>query len=1762
MATVTDALSASLASVETPDVTPGPTNSHPALSPWISRLLHTPLFLAAEMLASAGIFDAGLLLPATWPSSLVVDQSVRDGMLAIAYYSSLTSCPGDDVLGPVAAFLGMLSSVRWQLEGLERDFMQGLFALLTRTEGCSTLMLQAVEGMLVSAKDFLSTGFVDGGCAKALQGVLWAISEGSFLDHASGSALRNIVATIAESQQTCQELIHARKDEEADTLTPTHSSPPPFPGLHKRDVERLHTLYARSYARLATDAPFPTDDCRGPLGVSVEALRSAMTTSAAGMCCEMEFAVAKVVHSLRCGFDSEEEVLAGFFAHLHTMLEVVLEAVDGTEPPAELEEGLLDEESEVGGGGQAANELLEGTPTTHVVAECLLQGLVDVSSVVRGVCHGEVVRGIEGVYGVVIQLLCDPRLRALRQMLLTCAAKCVALLPAEAAQRALYQLAKCAKHDPRFYAQQLAAKALGTAATVLQGSSPYLAHFAHRELQDITHHFITTDKHSTARACLRTMCDTVIAYDPEGDIDTTWFDGVTSVLLGMYNEVSVSPDPLLLHTIPSALLRLAKVDSLEARDRLLASCLDCAVYQLAQAAEERAKVVLQGLLPVVVALLRQTQTCDRLMAASPIEPPSENVLRVQRLFRRFWALLYLRGLGDSGDVGNLATDVACESPSVGSLQDGLTDIEGILASLATQPPARSLTAIGVSTGTLQPHEVGMLGVVLALEERRASAPRRFVPFLLSYLSDPLLATRDQLKSALRLIIHHVFPTALDHIEKFPPHDQLDVLPVLMAQLWERATLPALQHTALSLVESLVQRFPATCCDHRSLDALVHACNNGPSVVAEVGDICITAFANAAPSKCAALLQASLLRLTRAQKHHAVHFLFSHLHQHGKGVMDFAYFCGVVEGLTTGSDPATVADRLLRELEAGHEAAYPTSIALLASQWSPSPLFRNLLRHVAHSRKGWDMWGWVVLNATAAVPFLEEVVGAWCRLVLRGEGLFGDANPAALEQQRNIALFISEHYVHKSSHILCNREVGHLALRLLHFSLLKADSLLRTTEVQHAYFAFVVMGLLIMATSHSAGDTFHLRLKLYHVLVRWFSVPPVLPDSSAVEACRRVNELVGAERHALHTASSDPTSRASNFGESTASVMSSGYPREVVFVEASEKRMHLHNLLSLLRILLRDEEERAVVWGGLGSKSMEKSKVHKRDAHAWRELLNTALHESPALVLAISHRFRCPVHHLVSSHPHSFAALPEASTFLVDTRPMEPRHLISWAPPALPTALVLLSSRKLDAAVHSHAAKAFLRPDDHYLSHTPQIVALYLSHHLPSVVHTLRDLLCDMVVEDVVSVFRALRVAAEASEENEVKSRAAVLEKSLTVVIEGKADLNRKLQASTSLDRGFHDILAGRREYAGGGVQNQLARLLGVDRRGALPPSSPVFLPTHPDTPVVDLLPDTSVSNGRIVLWCRVDSVSPRLASRPAPPVLSSLSKTFTLSGQLIVEPGDRPRPSPSLNPSDTATTPPSRTSPALSASHDDQAEAPPRPSRFASIQGCMLCAESNIRCALLAAQVGELLYEAFSDAKLVSGVRPLRVVPCGPKEGLFEMSWDARPRRTVDDPLALFASLHGPPDSPSGEAAREALVESLAAHAVLGHVLNATRCRDDLILLPTGHVVARYWCGPILDSGPSDPDDSTCFKLPSEMIPLLDGFLPRYRLSCQRCFAVARRLIHRLDGLIAPMLHVLSCSRQGRPTIKELHDRLAIGMAEREAAKYLTSLLNRSAPTT
>nr|CAD2200678.1 unnamed protein product [Meloidogyne enterolobii] len=226
----------------------------------------------------------------------------------------------------------------------------------------------------------------------------------------------------------------------------------------------------------------------------------------------------------------------------------------------------------------------------------------------------------------------------------------------------------------------------------------------------------------------------------------------------------------------------------------------------------------------------------------------------------------------------------------------------------------------------------------------------------------------------------------------------------------------------------------------------------------------------------------------------------------------------------------------------------------------------------------------------------------------------------------------------------------------------------------------------------------------------------------------------------------------------------------------------------------------------------------------------------------------------------------------------------------------------------------------------------------------------------------------------------------------------------------------------------------------------------------------------------------------------------------------------------------------------------------------------DVRQDVLALQLMQLIEKICRTASIDIQLFPYRVVSTNPGCGVIECVPDSKSRdqlgRQTDYGLfEYFVTKYGDETTKGFQHARRNFIKSMAAYSVFSFLLQVKDRHNGNIMLNSGGSIIHIDFGFMFESSPGgnlgfEPD----FKLSQEMVDIMghradSGPFREFADKCVQVYLATRPYYNDFIALVSMMLDTkLPCFR-GK-TIQQLRSRFAPEATDREAAKYMMSIIN------
>ncbi|GAA5895284.1 hypothetical protein JCM5296_002030 [Sporobolomyces johnsonii] len=851
-----------------------------------------------------------------------------------------------------------------------------------------------------------------------------------------------------------------------------------------------------------------------------------------------------------------------------------------------------------------------------------------------------------------------------------------------------------------------------------------------------------------------------------------------------------------------------------------------------------------------------------------------------------------------------------------------------------------------------------------------------------------------------------------------------------------------------------------------------------------------------------------------------------------------------------------------------DAFYKAAAVLVKAESSPDPDLLHLLVSLpvriyteASVHVAQEVWTWVADMRPELEPRLVAgVLEAWAGTIDREQGLFSRSldvdNP--LNQETQYTPTDKEGLTRE--YLLAARLFAPMAglleflsSRFQAFRYRSSDLVLASVRLvmrcldacgkwtHHALsrelrFRFLSFGFCILQGSEIESVAEHnLRTKLYAATLDWFAVRPTWSFGT-----NRIQ--LKADLQAIEELASVIQADAPSFAFTVSSAALEGgstvLPHRLTFARAKEEHKVRQQLL---KVLLDDEADRLRLWLNPMQDSKRGPMVSAQPptAEHLSTLARFAWPKWPKVVIHLPERFRQlpalanEVNRLVRADPVAVQDCPDALAFFIDgSIPVESRpklrHLIYWAPVPVPDALRFLFPKYGgDPILLQYALRV--------LEHHPVEVTFF---YIPQVVQALRfdelgyaerfifetskisQLFCHQIIWNMkANAYRG----DDAEEADPMKPK---LDRVVDMIVES---LSGEAQDFYQREFAFFDevtsISAKLKPYIKASKPEKKAKI--DEEMAKIKVDVGVYLPSNPDGVVVDI----NRKSGR------------PLQSHAKAPFMA----TFKVRRQRVKG-----------GVADLA---------AQDALIDvDEREHEAQKEEYDTWQSAIFKVGDDCRQDVLALQIIAMHKNIFNSLGLDLLVTPYRVTATGAGCGVIDVvpnatSRDEMGRAKINDLLSFFTMKFGPVDSVEFQRARTNFVQSMAAYSLLCYIVQIKDRHNGNIMIDARGCITHIDFGFLFDIGPGgvkfEPDS---FKLSHEMVVLMGGRdSPGFRAFTEltvKAFLAARAYARQIAHTTSLMLAAEFPSFKGEPTIERLVARFRLDLGEKEAAKYMMSVID------
>ncbi|GAA5933147.1 1-phosphatidylinositol 4-kinase STT4 [Sporobolomyces koalae] len=811
----------------------------------------------------------------------------------------------------------------------------------------------------------------------------------------------------------------------------------------------------------------------------------------------------------------------------------------------------------------------------------------------------------------------------------------------------------------------------------------------------------------------------------------------------------------------------------------------------------------------------------------------------------------------------------------------------------------------------------------------------------------------------------------------------------------------------------------------------------------------------------------------------------------------------------------------------------------------------------------DVWTWIVDSRSELEGrLIAEVVEAWSKTIEAEQGLFSRSldldNPLNQETQftpTDKAALTKEYLSASRLYAPMTGMLDFLSSRFQAFRYRDSDLVLACMRLvdrcldnihlwtHHALsrelrFRFLAFGFCIVQGSEiERSAELNFRNKLYDAVFDWFSVRPawsfgtnriqIKADLQAIEEMLTIveNDFVSL---ALSSTSSPLDSP-------------STLPQRISVSRAQSEH---DTRKELAKVLLSDEADRLRLWLNptqeskrgpiMSATGQSPDRMVKLARFAWRKW--------PKVTVHLPDRFKSPllsneITELVRSDPLTVQDSPHAlAYFLDDGIPSESRsklrHLLYWAPVAVPEALRFLFPKyQGDPILLQYALRV--------LEHHPVGITFF---YIPQVVQALRtdalgyaerfifetskisQLFCHQIIWNMkANAYRG----DDAEEEDPMKP---TLDRVVDMIVEslsGEAQdfYNREFSffdEVTSISAKLKPFIKSSKAEKKAKIDEEMAKIK-VDVG--------VYLPSNPDGVVVDV----NRKSGR------------PLQSHAKAPFMA----TFKVRRQKDQEDVS------DLTAQDEI----------IDLQETDGA-GPKKKQDYDTWQSAIFKVGDDCRQDVLALQIIAMHKNIFNSVGLDLLVTPYRVTATGPGCGVIDVvpnatSRDEMGRAKINDLLSFFTMKYGPVESIEFQKARTNFIQSMAAYSLLCYIIQIKDRHNGNIMVDGRGCITHIDFGFLFDIGPGGIKfEPNSFKLSHEMIVLMGGGdSPGYRMFVDltiKAFLACRQYAHEIVHTTSQMLSAEFPSFKGEPTMDRLLERFRLDLSEKDAAKYMISVIKNA----
>ncbi|GAA5841119.1 hypothetical protein JCM5353_003658 [Sporobolomyces roseus] len=713
------------------------------------------------------------------------------------------------------------------------------------------------------------------------------------------------------------------------------------------------------------------------------------------------------------------------------------------------------------------------------------------------------------------------------------------------------------------------------------------------------------------------------------------------------------------------------------------------------------------------------------------------------------------------------------------------------------------------------------------------------------------------------------------------------------------------------------------------------------------------------------------------------------------------------------------------------------------------------------------------------------------------------------------------------------------MRLVTRCLDKVETWTRHSLSRELRFRFLAFGFCIIQGSETeSGAEYNFRNKLYNAAFDWFSVLPTwsfgtnrIQLKADLQAVEELASVVDSDFLSFVFASSS-----SNLN----SLSSTPLPNRMSTSRAKED----HSVRKeLLKALLDDEADRLRLWINPTQDSKRGPIMSSQNASPDRlvKLARQAWTKWPKVIVHLPDRFKFPlvaneVVHLVRSDPLAVQDSPDAlAYFLDDGIPAESRsklrHLIYWAPVTVPDALRFLFPKYGgDPILLQYALRV--------LEHHPVGITFF---YIPQVVQALRtDSLCyaerfifetskisQLFCHQIIWNMKANAYRGDDAEEEDPMK--PTLDRVVDMIVDS---LSGEAQQFYSREFTFFDevtsISAKLKPFIKSSKAEKKAKI--DEEMAKIKVDVGVYLPSNPDGVVVDV----NRKSGRPL---QSHAKAPFMATFKVRRQRDKTQATDLEAQDELIDIEENE---------------------GTSSTKED----------YDTWQSAIFKVGDDCRQDVLALQIIAMHKNIFNSLGLDLLVTPYRVTATGPGCGVIDVvpnatSRDEMGRAKINDLLSFFTMKYGPVESIEFQKARTNFIQSMAAYSLLCYIIQIKDRHNGNIMIDGRGCITHIDFGFLFDIGPGGIKfEPNSFKLSHEMIVLMGG--PEsagYRNFVDltiKAFLSARLYAKQIVHTTSQMLSAEFPSFKGEPTMDRLLERFRLDLNEKDAAKYMISVIDNA----